>query len=144
MAARRIRGQSSPKKVRLLLDTHVFIWWDSGKLADETARRVRGADVVFVSAVSAWEIAIKSGLGKLEVRGNWDETLPRYGFTELPILARYADELAGLAPHHHDPFDRMLICQAKAENLTIVTADRAFAAYGIPIERAVASRKRLR
>lgn len=118
--------------MRLLLDTHIFLWVvaDSRKLS----RRARGildsADAVFVSPVSIWEIAIKSRLGKMNADA---ETMARAiaetGFEELPVLARHAVEVAGLADHHRDPFDRLLIAQAISEPMKLITADAQLCAY---------------
>jgi len=119
--------------VRLLLDTHVLIWWDEGARLTSAARKaIEGADQVYVSAVSGWEIALKTSLGRLRpARTVWD-AIADSGFEELPVRLRHASALAALPWHHRDPFDRMLIAQAIGERVTIVTRDRAFSAYDIP------------
>lgn len=116
----------------LLLDTHVFLWWReaSDRLGAGVRRAVEGADVVFVSAASAWEIAIKVALGKLRIPGPLEPAVEESQFTPLPITFAHAAAVSGLAPHHRDPFDRMLIAQALSDGLTIVTHDRRFAPYG--------------
>jgi PIN domain nuclease of toxin-antitoxin system len=86
---------------------------------------------VYVSAVSAWEIAIKSSLGKIEARAPLAEAVADYGFTELAITVRHADAIRALPAHHSDPFDRLLIAQATTEGLTIVTSDRKFEPYRV-------------
>jgi PIN domain nuclease of toxin-antitoxin system len=119
--------------VRLLLDTHTFVWWDNAKLPRLVIRRIQRADDVFVSAVVAWEIAIKSALGKMTARGSVAEAIADYGFTELPIGVAHADAVRGLPSHHRDPFDRMLVAQALVEDLVIVSVDVALAAYKVPV-----------
>jgi PIN domain nuclease of toxin-antitoxin system len=119
--------------VRLLLDTHTLIWWDDDELPRRVTNLIRNADMVFVSAATAWEMAIKSGLGKLVARGTVGEAMADYGFSSLQITMRHADAIRTLPSHHRDPFDRMLIVQAQLEELTIVTRDRVFARYDVAI-----------
>ncbi|HJU12436.1 MAG TPA: type II toxin-antitoxin system VapC family toxin [Candidatus Binataceae bacterium] len=121
--------------MRLLLDTHIFLWWWSGdrKLSGATRRLIGRAEEVFVSAASAWEIVIKAALGKLRFEGEIGEAVEACQFTELPIATRHAEALRKLARYHSDPFDRMLIAQAKVEFLTIVTLDQAFKMYPVTI-----------
>ena len=119
--------------MRLLLDTHALIWWDNDELPEEVVRRIQRADEVFVSAASAWEIAIKSDLGKIKTRVSIGDVIDDYGFSELPILAKHADALKRLPRHHRDPFDRILICQALVEELVLVSTDRAFRKYDVPV-----------
>jgi PIN domain nuclease of toxin-antitoxin system len=119
--------------VKLLLDTHVFLWTVTGhaSLKPPARRIISEADAVYVSAASIWEIAIKSRLGKIE--GD-PETLVSAiegsGLIELPVTPRHAAAVAKLPLHHTDPFDRLLIAQALAESLELLTGDRALAAYG--------------
>lgn len=118
--------------MRILLDTHALIWWDEGaKLSRDATRAIKDADQVYVSAVSAWEVAIKISLGKLKTRRTVADAAAESGFEELPLRFRHAETFAGLARHHRDPFDRMLIAQALAERLTLVTRDPQFAPYGV-------------
>jgi PIN domain nuclease of toxin-antitoxin system len=121
--------------LRLLLDTHVFLWWWAGdrKLGAAMRRSIGASEDVFVSAISAWEIVIKLGLGKLEFEGSIGEAIESCGFSELPLLVKHTEILRGLPRHHGDPFDRALIAQAQAEALTIATHDRAFAAYPVSV-----------
>lgn len=119
--------------MRLLLDTHAFVWWDDAKLPKAVIRRIQRADDVLVSAVVAWEIATKSALGKMTARGSVAEAIADYGFTELPIGIAHADAVRRLPEHHRDPFDRMLVAQALVEDLVLVSADAALARYKVPI-----------
>lgn len=125
--------------MRLLLDTHAFLWW---VFADsKLSRRARAAieddeqNQVFVSAASAWEIATKYRIGKLPsaaaVAEDIASTLVDEGFSELSVSVRHAQRAGGLVGHHRDPFDRMLMAQALLDDLTIVSNERAFDAYGV-------------
>jgi Uncharacterized protein conserved in bacteria len=89
-----------------------------------------------VSAVSAWEVAIKIGLGRLRPTRTVEQAAEESGFLELPITFRHAERVAGLPAHHRDPFDRLLVAQAELEGLTLVTRDPVFERY--PVERIVA------
>ncbi|MFL6429266.1 MAG: type II toxin-antitoxin system VapC family toxin [Acidobacteriaceae bacterium] len=88
---------------------------------------------VYCSAVSLWEIAIKQNAGKLHVEGSLPEMIERYGFRELPVTARDVENTRGLPMHHRDPFDRMLVAQAMAEQLVLVSGDRRMLAYEVAI-----------
>jgi len=118
--------------VRLLLDTHVFLWFlaDARELTKEARREIEGAEEVCVSAASIWEIAIKAALGKLEIDVSHAHAgIEASGFVELPVRAAHAAAVAGLPAHHRDPFDRLLVAQATTEPLGLLTADRALAPY---------------
>jgi len=124
--------------VRLLLDTHAFLWWLAGHSSLPVRVRAEidtsGSDV-FVSAASAWEIATKYRLGKLPqaelVASDVLLNVESQQFTPLPISVKHG-QLAGALPgHHRDPFDRMLIAQAITEDLVLVSNERAFDAYGV-------------
>jgi PIN domain nuclease of toxin-antitoxin system len=119
--------------MRLLFDTHAFIWWDSGRLPKQVTMQIQQADEVYVSAVTAWEIAIKSALGKIIARGTVADAIADYGFSPLPITVEHADAVGSLPPHHRDPFDRLLAVQARVEELTLVTRDQAFRPYGVKV-----------
>lgn len=119
--------------MKLLLDTHALVWWDSGTLPRPVARRIESAEVVFVSAVVAWEIAIKSTLGRIVAKAPVETVLDDYGFLELPVLIRHADRVRTLPSHHRDPFDRLLVAQALAEDLVIVSADPLLRKYAAPV-----------
>ena len=121
--------------LKLLLDTHVFLWWrtDHARL-DSTARQaIAGADLVYVSAASAWEAAIKVALGKLRIPESMATGVADSGFDPLPIGFGHAELAAALPRHHTDPFDRMLIAQAIAEDLFVITHDRRFEAYDVRV-----------
>jgi PIN domain nuclease of toxin-antitoxin system len=121
--------------LRLLLDTHVFLWWrtDDPGLKREVRHAIARADVAYVSAASAWEMAIKSALGKLRIPGSVEAAVEESRFAKLPISFEHAEEVAGLPNHHTDPFDRMLLAQALVEGLTLVTRDRQFEPYRVPV-----------
>lgn len=120
----------------LILDSHVAIWaiQDRGQLGTATLRLIDDPTInVFVSAASIWEIAIKRASGKLQVADNFVELVRRAAYTELPVTYRYAEMAANLPLHHRDPFDRMLVAQAQAEGLTLVTDDAMIARYNVSI-----------
>lgn len=123
--------------MRLLLDTHAYLWWlaDDGRLSTAARDAIRGEDnLVHVSAVCVWEAAIKRALGRLDVGGaDLVAQIVANGFVELPITAAHADAAGGLPPHHHDPFDRLLVAQAQREQLRLVTADAALRAYDVDV-----------
>jgi PIN domain nuclease of toxin-antitoxin system len=119
--------------MRVLLDTHLFVWFLAGspKLGRARRKAIEDATAVFVSSASVWEIAIKSALGKIEAdAAEIAEEIEASGFTELPVTARHAARVAALPPLHRDPFDRMLIAQALCEPLVLLTADAALSRYG--------------
>ncbi len=120
--------------MRLLLDTRVLIWWDEGaSLSQRAGRAIAEANEVYVSAVSAWEIAIKSSLGRIRTTRTVSQAASDSGFTELPVTITHAERVAKLPWHHRDPFDRLLVAQAISERLTLVTRDRSLARYRIPV-----------
>jgi PIN domain nuclease of toxin-antitoxin system len=121
--------------VKLLLDTHAVLWWqtDDRRLSKAARRAIAQADIVWVSAVSGWEAAIKMALGRLRLSEPFEITVAADDLTELPLTLAHASRLAQLPPHHADPFDRMLIAQALAEGATLVSGDVALAAYGVPV-----------
>ena len=117
--------------MRLLLDTHVFLWAVTAnrRLKSRTREFLSQADAVYVSAASIWEIAIKARLGKIEADAAFlVDAIDSSGFQELPVSAQHAAAVAKLPPHHSDPFDRLLLAQAFLEPLRFVTADTALAA----------------
>ena len=122
--------------MRALVDTHALLWWvaDSARLS-ETARAVIADDSndIFVSAASAWELATKFRLGKLpggeRVAADVVACIPSQGFLELGISVADGERAGRLAGAHRDPFDRMLIAQALAHDLRIVSVDRVFDDY---------------
>lgn len=121
--------------MRLLLDSHVVLWslQSPERLpGDVVAMITDPVNSVDVSVASLWELAIKQSIGKLTVDGDLREHLSLQSFSELPVLGEHALAVRDLPPHHGDPFDRLLIAQARCEGLTIVTSDRVFAAYDVP------------
>jgi PIN domain nuclease of toxin-antitoxin system len=122
---------------RLLLDTNALLWWlaDDGERLGAVARdRIADPDAaVYVSAISSTEIAIKQSIGKLRAPDDLADQVEANGFIELPLLIRHGSTLATLPCHHRDPFDRMLLAQASSEGLTLITGDRALAAYDVPL-----------
>jgi PIN domain nuclease of toxin-antitoxin system len=118
--------------VNLLVDTHVLLWWLADDRRLPAAARVAIAAPehrVAASAASAWEIAIKRALGKLEAPADLRATVIASGFEEVPITIDHASIAGALPRHHDDPFDRMLIAQALVDDLTIITLDARFASY---------------
>ena len=127
--------------MRLLLDTHALLWWisDDERLSSRAKALVGdGANEVFVSAVSAWEIVVKAGIGRLEVPEPIDRfvvaQLEANAFHPLAITMRHSLGLASLPDVHRDPFDRMLASQALLDDLTLVSSDRVFADYPVATE----------
>ena len=123
--------------MRLLLDTHIFIWsvMGSPKLKMKVRAQIAAVEAVYVSAASIWEITIKSRLGKISGDpAAFAEAIEASGFRELPVTARHAASVATLPLHHTDPFDRLLLAQAFSEPLRFVTADRGLGAYGGGVE----------
>lgn len=120
--------------MRLILDTHVLLC--SRTSPDRLTARQRTAiadprNTVYVSAITVAEMGIKSALGKLTLPVGFIDGFADFGFAELPFTADHASHLTDLPPHHRDPFDRMLICQAIVEDLVFVTADPRCAQYEV-------------
>jgi PIN domain nuclease of toxin-antitoxin system len=128
--------------MKVLIDTHIFLWFMKGVRLPSNAKnflRDTFNNEIFVSYVTAWEIAIKYGIGKLKIPNAPEIWVPdrirRAGFLRLPIEMRHALSVYNLPMIHKDPFDRLLISQANAENLTIVTEDPHFAKYQVKTKR---------
>lgn len=123
--------------MKLLLDSHAFLWWlaEDPKLSAEARKAVADpASLVHVSAATVWELSIKAALGKLDLDGaDLAEEIEENDFVELSMTVRHSRAAAFLPRHHDDPFDRMLIAQAQLEGLTVVTRDAAFRDYGIAL-----------
>lgn len=124
--------------MRLLLDTHALLWWveDDPQLSPEVRRQIADErNDCLVSLASAWEMAIKAGLGKLKlavtVQRYFQEHLTPNNFQLLPIGLEHVTLVEALPLHHRDPFDRLLIAQAKCDGLVLVSADPMFDEYGI-------------
>ena len=121
--------------MRLLLDTHVLLWWLQGApLAEGAADRIaEPSNDVIISAATVWELSIKRQLGKVDMPPDLVDQCRSQGFTFLAMDARHADHAGSLPLNHADPFDRMLVAQAELETLILVTRDRALASYGVQI-----------
>jgi PIN domain nuclease of toxin-antitoxin system len=121
--------------VRLLLDTHVLLWW----LSDDPALGGRGRELIatpdnliFYSAATVWEIRIKQGIGKLELPADFAEVLGGQPFEPLAVTVGHANAVLELPLIHRDPFDRMLVAQARVEKLTLLTRDPVIRQYDVP------------
>jgi PIN domain nuclease of toxin-antitoxin system len=121
--------------MNLLLDTHVALWWFEGgkNLSADAIDVIRRTPIVYVSAVSVWELAIKHSLGKLKIPEPIEVGVDRSRFTQLPIAYSHATAVMSLPYHHADPFDRLLIAQSIVENAAIVTRDKQFKLYDCSI-----------
>ena len=124
--------------MRLLLDTHAWLWWneDAGELSRPARRAMANpANGCWLSMASAWEMAIKIANGKLALEGDLEHFLPAQmaenGFAFLQIDVRHVARTVKLPLHHRDPFDRLIIAQALVEGLTVVSADSVFSKYGV-------------
>jgi len=123
--------------MRLLLDTHVYLWWlqDHPKLSKEARSKIVAATEVYVSSASIWEASIKAAIGKLDV--NVEELVTEIecsGFQELPISAKHAAAVRALPDIHQDPFDRLLVAQAMCEPLKFLTHDSKLKGYSELVE----------
>lgn len=127
---------ASQRAGRLLLDSHVWVWWTTmnPKLGPGTRAAIANAQEVCLSVASAWELAIKRQLGKLKIPRNMDlqAEFALDGFVPVTITLEHALVAASLPPIHKDPFDRMLVAQARVEGLTLVTADPMLSRYDVP------------
>ena len=126
--------------MRVLLDTHALLWWlekDPRLSRRAHAAVIDGGNQVLVSLGSVWEVAIKAGLGQLsmprDLAGFFRRHLALYGFDLLPITLEHVTAVRDLPRHHRDPFDRLLIAQSRLEGLSLVSADRRFAPYGVDL-----------
>jgi PIN domain nuclease of toxin-antitoxin system len=120
---------------RLLLDTNVVLrWLTQDSLAEPvTSRLADGSNEAYVSIASAWEIAIKTSIGKLRPPEDFADAAEREGFTLLPIVVEHTRAVRDLPLHHRDPFDRMLVAQAQVEGLVLVTRDRRLMEYDVRV-----------
>ena len=121
--------------MRLLLDTHVFLWWvqNARKLGPKARQSIEQAESVHVSIVSAWEFAVKKALGKLDLDADFEQAIDMEGFGKLDITFDQARLVGKMQPVHGDPFDRMLVAQAITEGLAFVTVDRRLSQYPVKI-----------
>lgn len=121
---------------RFLLDTHIFLWWltDDAALGNKVKAKIRDPrNQIFISAATAWEISIKQASGKLEAPEDLDAVVEEERFYPLPISLRHGRAAGRLPSHHRDPFDRMLIAQARLEDLILVTNDADIFKYEVQI-----------
>ena len=122
--------------MRILLDTHVALWWanDPDMLAGNARAMIAdGRNDVFLSSASVWEAAIKTAAGRLETPTSIEEAALEGGLRELAISWKHARRAAALPPFHKDPFDRMLVAQALEEELVLITRDPLVQQYAVPI-----------
>ena len=121
--------------MRLLLDTHVVLWWltDDPTLADEVKDRLDLEPEVYISPATVWEVAIKQSIGKLRHPADLPKRIRDSGFSHLPITVDHGIAAGRLPLLHRDPFDRMLIAQAQLEGLTLVTRDEHIQKYDVDI-----------
>jgi PIN domain nuclease of toxin-antitoxin system len=126
--------------MRLLLDTSVWLWMiaDDRRLTDEVRAALEdSSSEIYLSAAALWELAIKTSAGRVRYSGSPSVQIPihleRSGVYPLPVTADHAIAAADLPMHHRDPFDRMMVAQARVEELTLATADRRLEAYGVPL-----------
>jgi PIN domain nuclease of toxin-antitoxin system len=121
--------------VSLLLDTHVVLWWltDDLSLSEEIKTRLDHEADVYVSSATLWEVAIKQAIGKLKEPADLPELICGSGFRELPISFGHATAAGRLPLIHQDPFDRMLVAQARCEDLTLVTRDSRCQQYDVAL-----------
>ena len=125
---------------RILLDTHVLIWWMSGdeQLGLNAQKHISNTEnSIYVSSASVWEMSIKQQLGKLSVPDDIESLVEELGFSALAMSLFHGQQAGALPMHHRDPFDRMLIAQAQAEGLQILTKDGHFPAYGVRLINAL-------
>ncbi|MDP2317627.1 MAG: type II toxin-antitoxin system VapC family toxin [Pseudomonadota bacterium] len=123
--------------MNLLLDSYVFLWWKSAdpRLTPAVVDAIGTAAVVYVSAATTWELGLKINLGKLRLPEAVEDGVRTAGFRELPMTFRHTRLAVELPMHHKDPFDRMLVAQAAAEGLTIVTHDTLITRYEVAVLR---------
>lgn len=125
--------------MRLLLDTQALIWFAAGDpRLGRVARKAIEQSECTVSAIAVWEIVIKQTVGRVPIPPPKVVELVEFGFAPLPVTVEHAIEVAELPRHHADPFDRMMIAQARLDGLTLLTADAAIHAYDVPILEAAA------
>ena len=126
--------------MKVLLDTHILLWWlDADPILSQEAIGVisNPENTIFVSAVSLWEIWLKQSLGKLRLPADFLQRLAAESFESLPLTAAQTAHVGQLAWVHRDPFDRMLVAQAQADDLVLLTADEVLAGYGTAVRLAV-------
>ena len=125
----------APAPGSFLLDSNIVIWLDrqSKRLSPAVMNQIQTSPQVYLSAVTAWELAIKQSLGKLMLARRVSELIRDENMTELPVTVEHGEAVRMLPLYHRDPFDRLLIAQAQIEGLILVTSDRLLLRYGVPI-----------
>lgn len=120
--------------MRLLLDTHLILWWLSGSpaLGERSSQLLETATTKYCSAASVWEMALKKSKGKLVVEDGFEHEIVAMGMTHLPIEARHAAAVGMATLPHRDPFDQLLVAQAQVDGLRLLTADKAILAAELP------------
>ncbi|MEM7253429.1 MAG: type II toxin-antitoxin system VapC family toxin [Pseudomonadota bacterium] len=130
------KAKRSSGSIEILLDTHMLLWWltDDSRLS-KTARSLVAdpANMFTVSTATAWEIAIKQALGKITIDGSLEQAVREQGFTMLPVTFPHAAETLTLPSIHRDPFDRMLVAQARVESLRLLTVDSHILQYPVNV-----------
>jgi len=118
-----------------LVDTNILFWWmtDEDRLP-QTIRRILARDPVWLSVVSPWELVTKEQKGKLRLPPTFEQDMRSTGFIRLDVDLSHVFDYRNLPRHHADPFDRMLIAQARVEGLTLITADKRFAQYDVAVK----------
>jgi PIN domain nuclease of toxin-antitoxin system len=119
----------------LLLDSNIVVWLDQKpeRLPAFLVRQIESAPRIFLSAVTAWELGIKQSLGKLTLLRPVSDLIQYLGIIELPVTIRHGEAVRDLPLHHRDPFDRLLVAQAMAEGLVLVTSNKRLSEYGVQI-----------
>lgn len=122
--------------MRYLLDTHIFLWWleDNKNLKEKTKEIIKDPkNQIFISIASAWEMSIKSHIGKLTLKTSIENCFESSSFLTLDIVLSHISQLESLPKYHNDPFDRMLIAQSLTENLIFITDDSKIRKYNLKI-----------
>jgi PIN domain nuclease of toxin-antitoxin system len=122
--------------MKLLLDTHAFLWWlsDDRQLGPQARKAIEQPDnLVYVSVATAWEIALERAVGRLEASGDIADWIEQSAFSDLPIEVEHAVVSAELPKHHSDPFDRLLVAQAQLDDMTLVTCDDEITEYDVSL-----------
>jgi PIN domain nuclease of toxin-antitoxin system len=120
---------------KFLLDTHVFLWWmqNDRRLNNEARQVIYNAGEVWVSVASAWEFAIKQSRGKMELAQDFEQAIDTAKFRKLSVTFDHVRLIGRIQPYHRDPFDHMLIAQALAEDLYLVSHDRVMSRYDVKL-----------
>ena len=122
--------------MNILLDTHILLWWlsDDGQLSGTHREIISDTDnICYISAATIWEISIKANLKKIKISGNYIDEIKREGFLELPVSWLHCNQLKKLPAIHRDPFDRLLIAQARTEKLVLLTTDEHIKKYKVKV-----------